>query len=233
MSLGAAALRRVAIALLIVGQGTLVFAAPRWTPAQAREWYTGRGFSGRRQLRAGTRHQPARDVAGRDVRPRAIDRELGWAEGIGFNSMRVFLHHLLWEQDAEGLLQRHGPVPGNRGQAPDRRDVRAVRQRLGPVPAARASSAPPRPRVHNSGWVQSPGEVALEDPGRWRSKPTSGGRRPLQGRPAGLGVGPLQRGRQHERPELRQRGSRRTRPSWRSPCCRRSSPGPRGDPSSR
>ncbi|MEO6358830.1 MAG: hypothetical protein ABIU77_19565 [Ferruginibacter sp.] len=26
-----------------------------------------------------------------------IDRELSWASGLGFNTVRVFLHHLLWE----------------------------------------------------------------------------------------------------------------------------------------
>src|SRR6478752_1009872 len=36
--------------------------------------------------------------------PDTIDRELGWAEGLGFNSVRVFLHHMLWEQDAPGFL---------------------------------------------------------------------------------------------------------------------------------
>src|ERR1700759_2588653 len=35
-----------------------------------------------------------------------IDRELGWAEGLGFNSVRVVLHHMLWEQDADGFLNR-------------------------------------------------------------------------------------------------------------------------------
>ena len=38
--------------------------------------------------------------------PVAIDRELGYAESLGFNSVRVFLHHLLWEQDANGFMQR-------------------------------------------------------------------------------------------------------------------------------
>ena len=38
--------------------------------------------------------------------PATIDRELGWAEGLGFNSVRVFLHDLLWEQDAPGFLAR-------------------------------------------------------------------------------------------------------------------------------
>src|SRR5688500_20390106 len=37
---------------------------------------------------------------------KTIDRELGWATDLGFNTMRVFLHHLLWEQDSTGLLTR-------------------------------------------------------------------------------------------------------------------------------
>ena len=32
-----------------------------------------------------------------------IDRELGWAEEIGMNCMRVYLHHLIWETDKEGF----------------------------------------------------------------------------------------------------------------------------------
>ncbi len=31
--------------------------------------------------------------------PATIDRELGYAEKLGFNSVRVFLHDLLWKQD--------------------------------------------------------------------------------------------------------------------------------------
>ncbi len=37
---------------------------------------------------------------------KSIDRELGWAEDLGFTSMRVFLHHQLWEQDQAGFLKR-------------------------------------------------------------------------------------------------------------------------------
>src|SRR5215813_4053304 len=37
---------------------------------------------------------------------KTIDRELGWAESLGFNSMRVFLHHLPYEADPEGFLKR-------------------------------------------------------------------------------------------------------------------------------
>ena len=35
-----------------------------------------------------------------------IDRELGWAEDLGFNVMRVFLHHLVWEADRDGFVDR-------------------------------------------------------------------------------------------------------------------------------
>ena len=31
------------------------------------------------------------------------DRELGWAENIGFNTMRVFLHSIAWKEDKDGF----------------------------------------------------------------------------------------------------------------------------------
>ena len=38
--------------------------------------------------------------------PKTIDRELGWAHDLGFTSIRVFLHDLLWQQDPKGFLER-------------------------------------------------------------------------------------------------------------------------------
>lgn len=35
-----------------------------------------------------------------------INRELGWAQGIGMNVMRVFLHHLAWQVDQKGFKER-------------------------------------------------------------------------------------------------------------------------------
>src|SRR6266480_7455991 len=32
-----------------------------------------------------------------------IDKELSWAESIGLNTMRVFLHDLTWQQDPAGF----------------------------------------------------------------------------------------------------------------------------------
>ena len=38
--------------------------------------------------------------------PPTIDRELGWAQDIGFNSCRVFIQYLVWKNDPEGLKKR-------------------------------------------------------------------------------------------------------------------------------
>ncbi|MFO0892362.1 MAG: cellulase family glycosylhydrolase [Isosphaeraceae bacterium] len=97
--------------------------------------------------------------------PSTIDRELGWAEGLGFNSVRVFLHHLPWESDRQGFLDRIGQFLAI-----------AERHKIGvmfvlldgvwdPFPHAGKQHAP-IPGLHNSGWVQSPGLVILRNPDR-------------------------------------------------------------------
>jgi hypothetical protein len=88
--------------------------------------------------------------------PEQIDKELAWANSLGFNSMRVFLHHLLWEQDAQGLLQRM-----------DQFLAIAERHKIGVMFVLFDSVWDPNPKLgkqrepqkglHNSGWVQSPG----------------------------------------------------------------------------
>jgi hypothetical protein len=94
-----------------------------------------------------------------------IDRELGWAEGLGFNSIRVFLHHLLWERDPEGFLRRMEQFLGTA----DRHQIGVMFVLLDsvwdPFPHAGKQQAP-RPGLHNSGWVQSPGVVILKNPER-------------------------------------------------------------------
>lgn len=95
----------------------------------------------------------------------AIDRELGWAESLGFNSVRVFLHHLLWEQDREGFLARMDlflAVADKHGIGVMFVPLDAV---WDPYPALGKQRAP-KPHVHNSGWVQSPGAELLKNPAR-------------------------------------------------------------------
>lgn len=101
--------------------------------------------------------------------PDTIDRELGWAaETVGMNSIRLFLHDLAWLVDREGFLDRldrvldlaagHGisvmPVLFDGIWDPE--------PRPGPQRA-------PRPGIHNSTWLQSPGAAVLADRSRWAS----------------------------------------------------------------
>jgi hypothetical protein len=98
--------------------------------------------------------------------PRTIDRELGWAADLGFNAVRVNLHDLLWKQDPAGFKERLDHFLGIASGHAIRTmfvlfdDCWHDDPRLGPQPA-------PRPGVHNSGWVKSPGTRVLRDPTQW------------------------------------------------------------------
>jgi hypothetical protein len=102
--------------------------------------------------------------------PATIDRELGWAEELGFNTVRVFLHDLVWEADPAGFKKRLGHFL----DICQKHRIRAIvtfftngcygfegEPRLGKQPD-------PTPGVHNSGWVQSPGADNVNDPARWK-----------------------------------------------------------------
>ncbi|MCK7531937.1 MAG: hypothetical protein MZV63_13410 [Marinilabiliales bacterium] len=62
--------------------------------------------------------------------PAVIDQELGWAEDLGFNAVRVFTHYLLWVQDPGGFLRRLDRFLGDRRPASHRDHVRPLRRLL-------------------------------------------------------------------------------------------------------
>ncbi len=95
--------------------------------------------------------------------PETIDRELGWAASIGMNSMRVFLHDIAWQQDPEGFLDRVDQYL----EISHKHGIGTMLVIFDGVwnPYPKAGKQPePRPRVHNSGWIQSPGRDILDDP---------------------------------------------------------------------
>jgi len=94
-----------------------------------------------------------------------IDQELGWAEGIGMNTMRVFLHDLLWEQDSQGFVQRIEAFlrVANRHHM---KILFVIFDGVWDPHPYLGRQRPPRPHLHNSGWVQSPGRCILEDSAR-------------------------------------------------------------------
>ena len=95
-----------------------------------------------------------------------IDKELGWAEAMGMNTMRVFLHDLLWQQDAPGFRKRIDKFLTIASRHHIRPLFVLFDSCWDPVPKLGPQHAPV-PGVHNSGWVQSPGAKALADPSQY------------------------------------------------------------------
>ena len=164
--------RRTALKLpLLLAAGTALARAPRasaeeagrWPADRANRWYQAQGFLvGSNYITSNAINQFEMFQAD-TYDPRRIDTELGWARFYGHNTARVFLHDQLWAQDQRGFQTRLAQFV----------DI-AARHRIKPLfvffdscwdPAPKAGlQRAPRPGVHNSGWVQSPGAERLGDP---------------------------------------------------------------------
>ena len=95
--------------------------------------------------------------------PATIDKELGWAENIGMNSMRVYLHHEAWQQDPDGFKQRVREYLS----IADKHKISTLFVLFDDCwnPTYKAGKQPePKTGVHNSGWVRDPGDLYHQDP---------------------------------------------------------------------
>jgi hypothetical protein len=137
----------------------------RWSEQQANDWYA------KQPWLVGGNYTPAYAINQLEMwqadtfDPAEIDKELAWAEQIGFNSMRVFLHHLLWEQDKEGFLQRMDKFL----EVADKHKIAVMFVLFDSVwdPNPKlGKQREPQKGLHNSGWVQSPGRKDLLDKSR-------------------------------------------------------------------
>ncbi|MCX7591480.1 MAG: glycoside hydrolase family 2, partial [Kiritimatiellae bacterium] len=129
----------------------------RWSTERAREWYD------RQPWLVGCNFIPSTAINQLEMWQAetfdlpTIRRELGWAKSLGFNSLRVFLHDLVWSADRAGFVRRINQflsVSKEYGMSTifvlfD--DCHRPDPQPGPQPM-------PVRGIHNSGWQQSPGE---------------------------------------------------------------------------
>ncbi len=154
------------IVLLPAMSVTGVAQPARWPEKRANDWY------GRQPWLVGANYNPANAINELEMwqaetfDPGTIDKELGWAEGLGMNTMRVFLHDLLWQQDAEGFKKRLDRFLGIAARHKIKPMFVLFDSVWDPNPQL-GKQRDPRPGVHNSGWLQSPGAKALQDPGQY------------------------------------------------------------------
>ncbi len=92
-----------------------------------------------------------------------IDRELGYAQGIGMNVMRVFLHHVAWQVDSSGFKNRMNTYLS----IADKHGIKTIFVFFDDCwnPTYHAGKQPePRVGIHNSGWIRDPGQLLYDSP---------------------------------------------------------------------
>jgi endo-1,4-beta-mannosidase len=138
----------------------------QWSAEQALAWYE------RQDWLSGCNFIPSTAVNQLEMwqadtfDPETIERELGYAENLGFNTVRVFLHTLVWETDAECFKERIRHFL----DIADRHGIRVMfvlfdscwndNPQSGKQPE-------PKPGIHNSGWMQCPGRARATHPETW------------------------------------------------------------------
>lgn len=136
----------------------LLGANKQWTKEQANDWQTKQPWVVGCNFLPSTAINQLEMWQEESFDVKTIDRELGWAQSIGMNSVRVYLHDLAYETDPKGFKQRMDKFL----QIADRHKIRPLfvffddcwnpHPQLGKQPI-------PKKGVHNSGWVRSPGDA--------------------------------------------------------------------------
>ena len=159
--------KMVQVILLVILLTLTAFAqGEKWSEQKAKDWYA------RQPWLIGSNYNPASAINQLEMwqadsfDPKRIDLELGWAESLGMNTMRVYLHDLLWQQDAEGFKRRLDQFLSITARHKIRPIFVLFDSVWDPDPKLGKQRAP-RPGVHNSGWVQSPSRTRLQNPAEY------------------------------------------------------------------
>ena len=134
----------------------------KWSVGRANEWYRSQPWLVGCNFLPSTAINQLEMWQAETYDPETIDKELSWAEDLGFNTLRVYLHDLVWSIDPSGFSDRIDhflEIARNHGMKIlfvlfD--DCHRPDPAIGVQPL-------PVSGVHNSGWKQSPGQkLALQ-----------------------------------------------------------------------
>jgi hypothetical protein len=145
-----------------VPEDTVVNVREVWPKEQANEWYQQWGWLRGSDFIPSTAINQLEMWQAETFDTATISRELGWAESIGLNSMRVYLHHAAWEIDKEGFKNRvdqYLAIADNHG-------ISTIFVFFDDCwnPVYKTGKQPnPKPGIHNSGWIRDPGDLIHQD----------------------------------------------------------------------
>jgi endo-1,4-beta-mannosidase len=137
-------------------------ARQRWSPEKAAAWYKEHPWITGANYLPSTAINQLEMWQAETFDTGTISKEFKWAQNIGFNTMRVYLHSVAWKQDRQGFKDRVDQFLN----IADRHGIKAVFVFFDDCwnPSPKPGKQPsPKPGVHNSGWVQDPGQKESYD----------------------------------------------------------------------
>ena len=152
------------VILVLVVSG--VIAQPIWTKQKANEWYAKQSWMVGANFLPSTAINQLEMWQASTWDPVTIDKELGWAQNIGMNIMRVYLHDLAWKADPDGFKKRMKEFLA----IADKHKIKILFTIFDDCwnPDASVGVQPaPKPGIHNSGWVRSPNKAVHDDSTQW------------------------------------------------------------------
>ena len=132
--------------------------AKRWSEEKANAWGENKPWLRGANFNPSTAINQLEFWQAETFDPETIDRELGWAENIGLNCMRVYLHHVAWEVDKAGFKERINAYLA----IAEKHNMATIFVIFDDCwnPTYKAGKQPePKPGVHNSGWLRDPGDL--------------------------------------------------------------------------
>ncbi|MCX2575449.1 glycoside hydrolase family 2 TIM barrel-domain containing protein [Pedobacter sandarakinus] len=155
--------RNILIVLMLFLAASVNGQNQKWSAAKANEWYKKQAWPRGCNFQPSTAINQLEMFQSATFDPQTIDRELGWASNLGFNTMRVYLHHLLWTTDKAGFKKRLDQYLSI-SQKHGIKTIFVFFDDCWNDSYAAGNQPEPKPGVHNSGWVRDPGTKLYSEP---------------------------------------------------------------------
>ncbi len=134
----------------------------KWSAEKAKTWYAAHDWITGANFIPSTAINQLEMWQKETFDPTTIDKELGYAEGIGFNTMRVYLHSLAYKADKEGFKKRVGDYL-KIAESHNIKTIFVIFDDVWDAEPKIGKQREPKTGTHNSGWVQDPGYPASKN----------------------------------------------------------------------
>lgn len=133
-----------------------------WSSEKANRWYSAQPWISGCNFQPSTAINQIEMWQTESFDAPTIDKELGWAQELGFTTMRVFLSSVVWKHEPQ-LFKKHIDQFLTVSSKHKIRPIFVFFDDCWNKESAIGKQALPKPGVHNSGWVQDPSVSLRKD----------------------------------------------------------------------